>query len=144
MRSSRSTWLRVCPPASAFLRGWHSGSDSAAGAPPWPPSTPEADTLTLIDRRDQALQQDGEVPLPAMSRPPVPGRLPWDPVGDSPAQRRAVAVDPTGALVAVSRGGDSEVHLVGEDRFDTFTVPTALDEGGQLYWPGAGRDPVGR
>ncbi|MDN5718751.1 MAG: hypothetical protein ACTMKZ_00675 [Brevibacterium aurantiacum] len=105
---------------------------------------PEADTLTLIDRRDQALQQDGEVPLPAMSRPPVPGRLPWDPVGDSPAQRRAVAVDPTGALVAVSRGGDSEVHLVGEDRFDTFTVPTALDEGGQLYWPGAGRDPVGR
>lgn len=105
---------------------------------------PEADTLTLIDLSDEDLHLAGAIPLPAMSRPPVPGRLPWDPVGDCPAQRRSVAVDPTGAIVAVSRGGDAEVHLVGEDRFDTFTVPTPLDEGGQLYWPGAGRDPVGR
>ncbi|XKH54529.1 hypothetical protein LG293_12240 [Citricoccus nitrophenolicus] len=105
---------------------------------------PDADTLTLIDRGNEALHLAGALPLPAMSRPPVPGRLPWDPVGGSPAQRRAVAVDPTGALVAVSRGGDAEVHLIGADRFDTFTVPTALDEGGQLYWPGSDRDPVGR
>jgi len=74
----------------------------------------------------------------------VPGRLPWDSVGDSPAQRRSVAVDPTGSTTAVTRGGDGELHLVSDSGIDTLAVPTDLNEGGVLYWPGGPIDPIGR
>jgi hypothetical protein len=105
---------------------------------------PDGDTLTLIDRSSPQLHSVLTAPLPAMSRPPLPGRLPWDPIGDSPAQRRAVAVAPDGTTVAVTRGGDSQLHLVSDQRFDTITLPTPLDEGGHLYWHPGLRDLVGR
>lgn len=105
---------------------------------------PDGDQLTLLRRNSSTLEVQQQVPLPTMSRPPAPGRLPWDPVGDSPAQRRAVAVDPTGEITAVTRGGDGELHLVTDSGIDTLTVPTNVDEGGVLSWPGGPIDPVGR
>lgn len=105
---------------------------------------PDGDQLTLLQRNADRLEVQQQVPLPAMSHPPAPGRLPWDPVGDSPAQRRAVAVDPTGEITAVTRGGDGELHLVTANGIDTLAVPTNLDEGGVLCWPGGPIDPVGR
>ncbi|MDA0565226.1 hypothetical protein LG943_12995 [Streptomonospora sp. S1-112] len=105
---------------------------------------PDGDELTLIDRagpRPRALYRRA---LPPMSHPPAPGRLPWDPVGGAPAQRRAVALDPSGTTAAVTRGGDAELHLVREDRTDTVRMPSPLDEGGHLHWRGGAADPVGR
>ncbi|MBL0780895.1 hypothetical protein G6541_28510, partial [Streptomyces albidoflavus] len=77
---------------------------------------------------------------------PRPGGTPWDGV-----QRRAVAASPGGPLVAVSRGGHGEVHLVDADHAEevaTLTLPTPMDDGGHLalVTPGDGAeaDPVGR
>lgn len=105
---------------------------------------PDGDRLTVVRRDTDELEVAHQVDLPAMSRPPVPGRLPWDPVGDAPAQRRAVALDPTGTVAAVTRGGDGELHLVSDGGVETVTVPTPLDEGGVLFWPGGPVDAVGR
>lgn len=123
---------------------------------------PDGDTLTIIDRSDRSdseLRVLRTVPLPPMSHPPAPGHLPWDPIGDVPAQRRAVAMDPSGSMVAVTRGGDGQLHLIDDDidddiyddidddGIDTITVPTPLDEGGHLYWSdssGSTADPIGR
>ncbi|MDA2811902.1 hypothetical protein O4J56_14760 [Nocardiopsis sp. RSe5-2] len=105
---------------------------------------PDGDALTVVDRSGPGLEPLLRRDLPAMSHPPKPGHLPWDPVGDAPAQRRAVALDPTGTTAAVTRGGDAELHLVGEDRFDTLAVPSPLDEGGHLHWHGGAFDPIGR
>ncbi|MGP5655766.1 hypothetical protein [Candidatus Corynebacterium faecigallinarum] len=105
---------------------------------------PDGDRLTLLHRTSHGLGVQRQVPLPPMSHPPVPGRLPWDPVGDSPAQRRAVAVNPTGQTTAVTGGGDGELHLVTDGGIETLTLPTDLDEGGVLYWPGGPIDPIGR
>lgn len=105
---------------------------------------PDGDRLTILRRSSRGLDVQRQVPLPPMSHPPAPGRLPWDPVGDSPAQRRAVALDPTGETTAVTRGGDGELHLVTTGGIDTLALPTPLDEGGVLCWPGGPIDPVGR
>ncbi|WP_411080073.1 hypothetical protein [Streptomyces sp. cmx-18-6] len=86
------------------------------------------------------------LPLPAMSGAPRRGGTPWDGV-----QRRAVAASPGSGLVAVSRGGHGEVHVLDADRAEpvtTLTLPTPLDDGGHLalVTPGDGAhaDPVGR
>ncbi|MFW5418735.1 hypothetical protein J0910_19155 [Nocardiopsis sp. CNT-189] len=105
---------------------------------------PAGDELTLVERGGPRPHTLYRRPLPAMSRPPAAGHPPWDPVGEAPAQRRAVALDPSGTTAAVTRGGDAELHLVGEDRFDTVGMPGPLDEGGHLHWHGGGFDPVGR
>ncbi|WP_017594217.1 hypothetical protein [Nocardiopsis potens] len=105
---------------------------------------PDGDELTLVERTGPRLRTLYRRPLPAMSHPPAAGHLPWDPVGGAPAQRRAVTLDPSGTTAAVTRGGDAELHLVGEDRFDTVGMPGPLDEGGHLHWHGGGFDPVGR
>ncbi|WP_435299083.1 hypothetical protein [Timonella sp. A28] len=105
---------------------------------------PDGDQLTLLQRDTTTLAVTQRIPLPSMSNPPTPGHLPWDPVGDSPAQRRAVAVDPTGETVAVTRGGDSQIHLITQRGMDTLTLPTPLHEGGVLFWTGGPNDPVGR
>ncbi|WP_017598927.1 hypothetical protein [Nocardiopsis lucentensis] len=105
---------------------------------------PDGDELTVIERADPLMGAAHRIPLPAMSCPPSPGHLPWDPVGDAPAQRRAVAVDPTGTTVAVTRGGDGQLHLFHDGRLDTVTVPSPLDEGGHLHWHGGDVDTVGR
>ncbi|WP_116951411.1 hypothetical protein [Jiangella endophytica] len=109
---------------------------------------PDGDAVTLVDRGGPAPHTAWRTALPPMSRPPAPGRLPWDPVGDAPAQRRAVALDPAGATVAVTRGGDAELHVVREDALETIAVPSPLAEGGHLLWlatdPAPETDSVGR
>ncbi|GHC84085.1 hypothetical protein GCM10007079_25720 [Nocardiopsis terrae] len=105
---------------------------------------PDGDELTVIERAEPLMRVPHRTPLPPMSRPPAPGHLPWDPVGDSPAQRRSVAVDPAGTTVAVTRGGDGQLHLFHDGALDTVTVPGPLDEGGHLYWHGGDTDTIGR
>ncbi|GAA1456731.1 hypothetical protein NE857_18005 [Nocardiopsis exhalans] len=105
---------------------------------------PDGDELTVIERAEPSTRVAHTVALPAMSCPPAPGHLPWDPVGDAPAQRRSVAVDPTGTTVAVTRGGDGQLHLFRDGGLDTVTVPSPLDEGGHLYWQGRSTDTIGR
>lgn len=132
------TRTSALPNGLAFRFG--SGGDRAAVAV----INPDGDTLNVIDRIDAGLVA-GCIDLQPMSNPPAPGRLPWDPGGDgAAAQRRAVAVDPTGTMVAVTRGGHGEVHLFDATGTTTLTAPTALDEGGCLYWPGGSFDPIGR
>lgn len=105
---------------------------------------PDGDELVLVD--PAAGTVTARVPLPPMSGAPRPGETPWDGV-----QRRAVAASPGHDLVAVSRGGHGEVHLVDTTTgtiFRTLTLPTPLDEGGRLAMTapddGAEADPVGR
>lgn len=109
---------------------------------------PDGDIVTLVDRGGPALHTAWSTALPPLSRPPVPGRLPWDPVGDAPAQRRAIALDPAGTTAAVTRGGDAELHLVGDGVVETIAVPSPLDEGGHLLWlaadASAETDSIGR
>lgn len=109
---------------------------------------PDGDQLTVIERAEPRMLVRHRTPLPAMSRPPAPGHLPWDPVGDAPAHRRSVAVDPSGTRVAVTRGGDGELQVFDGDALDTVAVPSPLDEGGHLHWrdggTSTGTDTVGR
>ncbi|MBB6174913.1 hypothetical protein HNR23_004973 [Nocardiopsis mwathae] len=105
---------------------------------------PDRDELTLIERTGPRLRALYRRPLPPMSHPPAAGHLPWDPVGDAPAQRRAVALDPSGTTAAVTRGGDAELHLIRDDRLDTVSMPSPLDEGGHLHWHGGAFDSIGR
>ncbi|MFB9799779.1 hypothetical protein [Streptomonospora salina] len=109
---------------------------------------PDGDRVSLLDRGGPQLKTVRQTALPAMSNPPAPDRLPWEPAGDAPAQRRAVALDPAGTAVAVSGGGDGLVHIVRDDATETIALPSPLDEGGHLLWwpaaPGAGTDPIGR
>ncbi|MFV2195023.1 hypothetical protein [Nocardiopsis sp. LOL_012] len=104
---------------------------------------PDGDELTVIERAEPRMRVVYRTALPPMSCPPAPGHLPWDPVGDAPAQRRSVAVDPAGTTVAVTRGGDGQLHLFHDGGPTTLTLPSPLDEGGCLHWPG-GTDTIGR
>lgn len=105
---------------------------------------PEGDQLTVLHRDNSLFDVAQTIPLPSMTHPPIPGHLPWDSVGDSPAQRRAVAVDPSGQHIAVTRGGDAELHLFSDASSRIFQLPTPLNEGGLLYWNSNGNDLVGR
>ncbi|QDY80714.1 hypothetical protein FQU76_02525 [Streptomyces qinzhouensis] len=105
---------------------------------------PDGDELILL--RPDGGRVTARVPLPPMDGAPRPGAAPWDGV-----QRRAVAASPGHDLIAVTRGGHGEVHLVDAAAgtlVRTLTVPTPLDEGGLLTLTdpadGAERDPVGR
>lgn len=70
-------------------------------------------------------------PLPAMSHPPRPGTEPWD-----ACDRRAVDGSPGSGTVAVSRGGNGQVHLFDlEDPASpmrTLQTPGRLGAGGHL------------
>ncbi|MEU5976859.1 hypothetical protein [Streptomyces sp. NPDC047315] len=105
---------------------------------------PDGDEVVLVD--PLAARVTARVPLPPMDGAPRPGGTPWDGV-----QRRAVAASPAHDLVAVSRGGHGEIHLVDAVRaavLGTLHVPTPLDDGGHLALvspgDGAADDPVGR
>ncbi|MER5767166.1 hypothetical protein [Streptomyces sp. NPDC001985] len=108
---------------------------------------PDGDELILVSAGPgEEPRVTGRLPLPAMEGAPRAGGTPWDGV-----QRRAVAASPGGDLVAVTRGGHGEIHLVDAARARTVTtlrVPTPLHEGGHLALIGPGdgaeRDPVGR
>ncbi|MFJ6569074.1 hypothetical protein ACIQNU_16770 [Streptomyces sp. NPDC091292] len=105
---------------------------------------PDGDELILLAPEDPVVT--ARVPLPAMDGAPRAGNTPWDGV-----QRRAVAASPGGDLVAVTRGGHGEIHVVDAVAASvavTLSVPTPLDDGGHLALvspeDGAERDPVGR
>ena len=105
---------------------------------------PDGDRLTVLGREPEALCEQWSTPLPGLSRPPRPGRVPWDPAEGEAAQRRAVAVCPTTGTVAVTRGGDAELHLLRDRKAVTLTLPTPVDEGGVLHSLHAAADTVGR
>ncbi|WP_186781699.1 hypothetical protein [Streptomyces sp. CBG9] len=104
---------------------------------------PDGDELVLLAAptgRGERPYVAARLPLPAMAGAPRPGGTPWDGV-----QRRAVAASPGGPLVAVSRGGHGEVHLVDADHAEevaTLTLPTPMDDGGHLalVTPGDGAE----
>ncbi|GAA1446020.1 hypothetical protein [Nocardiopsis tropica] len=96
-----------------------------------------------VDRAEPGTGVPHRTPLPPMSRPPAPGHLPRDPVGGSPAQRRAVAVDPGGTGFPVTRGGDGQPHVTEGDEPDTVAVPGPLAEGGRLHRRGGDTDTSG-
>jgi hypothetical protein len=133
----------------------------AAGRAAFTRIHPDGDELILLDTGTRTLRApaastgaataDGpsvaaRLPLPPMTGAPRRGGTPWDGV-----QRRAVAASPAGDLVAVTRGGHGEIHLVdapGGVLRHTIHTPTPLDEGGHLAListgDGAEADAVGR
>ncbi|MGW7465959.1 hypothetical protein ACWGJT_14950 [Streptomyces xantholiticus] len=111
---------------------------------------PDGDELILLRTDSGDPYVTARLPLPAMDGAPRPGRTPWDGV-----QRRAIAASPGSPLVAVTRGGHGEIHLIDADAVPgasspvtTVKVPTPLNDGGHLalVCPGDGAhgDPVGR
>lgn len=101
--------------------------DLTGGTVAWTIVHPDGDRLVMLGGG-----RIGEVELPSMSAAPRPGVAPWDPVGDRPAQRRALALV-SGDLAAVTRGGDGELHLVRRSGIESTTdLGSAFDEGGHL------------
>ncbi len=106
---------------------------------------PGGDDLTVLELG--SLTERGRWALPGMDHAPRPGREPWD-----SADRRAVAASPSSELVAVTRGGHGELHLVDTARpgspLRTIAADTPLRDGGHLGWlastQAAPEDTVGR
>ncbi|QNP66919.1 hypothetical protein [Streptomyces genisteinicus] len=103
---------------------------------------PDGDELILLDAGDGLRR----VPLPAMDGAPRRGGTPWDGV-----ERRALAASPGSDLVAVSRGGHGEVHVVDARtgaEVNRLRLTAPLHHGGHLAMrtrdDGAEGDPVGR
>ena len=91
---------------------------------------PDGDELVTVSREDGSILS--RRPLEPMERGPRPGREPWD-----AADRRAVAADPHGERVAVTRGGHGEVLLVdplGGEPDVLVRTPGPLNDGGHLAW----------
>jgi len=106
---------------------------------------PDGDDLTVLELGSLAAR--GRWALPAMEQAPRPGHEPWD-----SADRRAVAASPSSELVAVTRGGHGELHLVDTalpgSPPRTVAADTPLRDGGHLGWLSstqmAPEDTVGR
>ncbi|NWL12318.1 hypothetical protein DM793_13650 [Paenarthrobacter nitroguajacolicus] len=111
---------------------------------------PDGDQLTMhnlgpLDGAAPELRATWE--LPSMDGAPRPGHEPWD-----NAERRAIAASPSSELVAVTRGGHGEVHVVDTAEpgglLQTSTLDTPLHDGGHLAWISSGDsspgDTVGR
>lgn len=132
-------------------------------APGWAAGTvvsPHGDQVWRARVTDGGIEVDLG-PLEPMSSPPTPGRAPWDGTESGSAQRRAVTVLPAHHQVALTRGGDGVVDIVGLtedgpaviDRLslvsaspassaspDGPAAPGRLDEGGHMVWLPAGAD----
>jgi len=106
---------------------------------------PGGDDLTVLELGTLAVR--GRWDLPEMDQAPRPGKEPWD-----NADRRAVAASPSSELVAVTRGGHGELHLVDTalpgSPLRTVAAGTLLRDGGHLGWlsstQAAPEDTVGR
>jgi len=140
---------------------WHRLDGAAAGRVPLGPGLvfrlafcadravftrihPDGDEVIIVDAKDPAVL--ARVPLPPMDRAPRRGATPWDGV-----QRRAVAASPAASLVAVTRGGHGQIHLLdasGAAQPRTLDLPTSFEEGGHMALvapdDGSAGDPVGR
>lgn len=92
---------------------------------------PLGDELLIFNLQDMSLR--GRWELPPMTKMPKIGYEPWD-----NASRRAIAASPTEEKVAVSRGGNGELHLFDVSQPGTvpttLQIPTALNDGGHLGW----------
>lgn len=98
---------------------------------------PDGDELVAVPGTPGAGNETGQdavisrFPLPAMTHPPRAGAEPWD-----ACDRRAVDGSPATGIVAVSRGGDGEVHLFDLQDPDipmrTLQTPGRLGAGGHL------------
>ncbi|MGJ3190033.1 hypothetical protein [Paenarthrobacter sp. FR1] len=109
---------------------------------------PDGDELTMHElRSSEKLELRAIWRLPAMDGAPRPGHEPWD-----NAERRAIAASPDSELVAVTRGGHGELHLVDTlmpgAPLITHHLDTPLHDGGHLAWLSTARnlpgDTVGR
>lgn len=118
---------------------------------------PDGDRLTVLDLGGDGgpdggdggggLAVRGRWELPAMDHAPRPGHEPWD-----DADRRAIAASPSSELVAVTRGGHGELHLVDTGvpgaAWRTVRMDGPLRDGGHLAWlsatAGGPGDTVGR
>lgn len=128
--------LAITAEAVAVART-HPDGDELVAVPTVPSTADEA-------RPDGAASR---LPLPAMAHPPRPGSEPWD-----ACDRRAVDGSPASGSVAVSRGGDGEVHLFDLNHRSaatatrTLRTPGRLVAGGHLTLahPSAPVDTVGR
>lgn len=106
---------------------------------------PDGDDLTVLELG--SLTERGRWELPAMDHAPRPGHEPWD-----SADRRAVAGSPSSEVVAVTRGGHGELHLVDTavpgSPLRTLAMGTPLRDGGHLGWLASAQsapgDTVGR
>lgn len=106
---------------------------------------PDGDRLTVLDLDGLTIR--GHWDLPAMDHAPRAGHEPWD-----DADRRAIAASPSSELVAVTRGGHGELHLVDTTLpgapLHTVHTPGPLRDGGHLGWLSAASaapgDTVGR
>ncbi|MCG5218100.1 hypothetical protein [Streptosporangium sp. KLBMP 9127] len=100
---------------------------------------PDGDELIVVGAEDPAVL--ARVPLPPMEGAPRKGGTPWDGV-----QRRAVAASPAAPLVAVTRGGHGQIHLLdvsaGTD-LRTLDLPTPFEEGGHMALIGTDDDLAG-
>ncbi|WP_458106553.1 hypothetical protein M1D51_11470 [Arthrobacter sp. R3-55] len=110
---------------------------------------PDGDQLAVhhLGPAGHGLKLRGTWELPSMEGAPRPGHEPWD-----NAERRAIAASPSSELVAVTRGGHGEVHVVETSvpgsPLRTITLDTPLHDGGHLAWvssaDAAPGDTVGR
>lgn len=100
---------------------------------------PEGDELSVhhlgpLEAGPPALR--GTWDLPRMDGAPRPGNEPWD-----NAERRAIAASPSSELVAVTRGGHGELHVVDTSAagspLRTITLGSPLHDGGHLAWVSA-------
>ncbi|RII41041.1 hypothetical protein DWB68_14690 [Galactobacter valiniphilus] len=131
LHSGRARSLEL-PPGLAFRFGL--GGDTAAVAT----IHPDGDHLSVL-RRDASGWRLAETrALPALSGSPRPGHVPWEGIAGAPAQRRSVAVSADGRWIAVTRGGDSQMHVLNAARHGSplraVAVPTSLDEGGIAFF----------
>ncbi|MDR2255589.1 MAG: hypothetical protein LBE25_06290 [Arthrobacter sp.] len=131
LHSGRARSLEL-PPGLAFRFGL--GGDTAAIAT----IHPDGDHLSVL-RRDAGGWRLAETrTLPTLSGSPRPGHVPWEGIAGAPAQRRSVAVSADGRWIAVTRGGDAQVHVLDAARHGspmrTLAVPTSLDEGGIAFF----------
>jgi hypothetical protein len=116
---------------------------------------PDGDRLTVLDLSGpgaagaaggpdaaDGLPVRGRWELPAMDHAPRPGHEPWD-----DADRRAIAASPSSELVAVTRGGHGELHLVDTaapgTAWRTVRLDGPLRDGGHLAWLSASADGPG-
>ncbi|MFJ3957080.1 hypothetical protein [Arthrobacter sp. NPDC090010] len=92
---------------------------------------PDGDRLSILETDTLAVRGDWE--LPAMDHAPRPGHEPWD-----DADRRAIAASPSSELVAVTRGGHGELHLIDTSLpgapLRTVHTEGPLHDGGHLGW----------
>lgn len=114
----------------------HGISDRFAGYVLQQPAKDQVAFVSL--RRGQVASR---VDLPALPGGPVADQSPWG------AQKRRIAIEPSGSLAYVTGGGTGRISVISPDLgrvIGTITTPTKLDGGGALTVVTPGRDDADR